>query len=358
MSIFNYNHFNNLIGLDISDSKIRFIQFRQSGKNKYRIISFSEKSIPQDLIRSGTVSNPDAVTKLLVSMVKEPDYGKLQSKFVNFSVPEKRSFVKVVTVPLVPSDELAGTVRWGIEQNIPVNINEVQYDWHVVKSSPSLAKDKMQCMVAVSPKNIIDGYADIVTRAGLVPICAENESVAISRSLINTKTNPDASIMIIDLGRSRTNIIIFHNDAVQFSSSIEVSGNEMTRAVAHKLSLSFEDAEKIKILYGLDYHKGRGQIKSVLEPLMAQLVNKLKEYVQYYSEYMLGKKSITQVLLTGNVGKLSGIQQYLAAQLNIPISIGDSYTNIRVLKSHDEHIAKLNTASYSTAIGLALKKIL
>ncbi len=358
MSLFNYNQFRDLIGVDISDSKIRYIQFQKKGKEKYHITAFNETSLESGLIQSGTVSDIDTVVHIVTELVAKPQFGKLQTKFVNFSVPEKRSFVKVVSIPQVPENERPGAVRWAIEQNIPVSIQEMNYDWYEV-TPPNQAKqeDKIYCMVAVTPQSIVNTYTDIIKQAGLEPVSCENESVAITRSLVPIHTAPERSTMVVDLGRSRTNIMIHNNGAIQFSSTIEVSGNEMTRAVAKQLSLSFDDAEKIKILYGLDYRKGKGKIKAVLEPLMMQLVSRLREYIQYYNEYMQDKKAITELVLTGNVSKLHGVQEFFNKQLGLPIKEGDAYTNIRVANATRPDISKLNTSSYTTAIGLALKKI-
>ncbi len=357
MSLFQYNPFDNLIGLDISDSKIRFIQFNRKGREKAQINAFSEAPLEPGLMSAGETKNPTKIVRIISGLVEKPQFGKVKSQFVNFSLPEKRSFVKVVSIPNVPDNEQPGAVRWAIEQNIPVEIQESNYDWQIIPRQPNTEKDKLSVMVSVTPKKIVESFTRMVVQAGLEPVCAENESIANTRALIPNSVKETESIMIIDLGRSRTNIMIYSNNAVQFSSTIEVSGNEMTKAVADKLHLSFEDAEKIKILYGLDSRKGRGKIQTVLKPLMMQLVGKINEYVEYYNQYMLEQRSISRILLTGNVSNLHGVKSFFEQALHVPIQRGNSYEHIHVTNADDPVIAKLNISSFTTAIGLALKDL-
>lgn len=350
------NPFKKKLGLDISDQKIRFTEIEDARHGKSMLLSFGEISVPPGLIVAGEISNEAAVVELIKKIIKKPALGRVTTTFTNASLPEKRIFIKVVQIPNVPENEQRGAVSWAIEQNIPVNIDQVYFDWHILSTKHQPDADKLQIVVSVAPKNLVDSYSSLITKCGLTLVGLENESVAITRCLIDADiTELRHSLLVIDLGRSRTNIMILGGDTVEFASTIDVSGHEMTQAVAKLHGLSYTDAEKAKIIYGLDPKKGRGTIKKVLEPILTQLVTKIQENLDFYSTYLSPSNKINTILLTGSVSQMLNLPIYLGARLKTSVFIGDPWMNIKLTGRHTADSLQ-NFQSFTTAIGLALKK--
>jgi len=350
----NLNPIKNHIGLDISDYKIRYIQFHEKRGGKIKINSYGEVPTPKDLISAGSIKDEDKVSNLIKELINKPKYGKVDSKYVNASLPEKRTFLKTVNIPKVPDNELKGAVSWAIEQNIPISLDQVYFDWQIIDSAPN-EKNQLKALTIVAPRDMTNQYSRIIHNAGLIPVGLENESLAITRCLVDQKQTNKNSLLIIDMGRSRTNLIIFHQGTVYFTSSIEVSGHEMTEVITKALNLSYEDAEKAKIIYGLDKTKARGVINKVLEPIMKRFVIKINENIGYFNNYLISDYKINTILLTGSVSQTLGLLTYLQKNLQLNVLLGDPWINLTFFDS--KKIAPRSTFfSFTTAIGLALKK--
>lgn len=348
------NPFKKTIGLDISDSKIRFIQLNKSHKKAAAIDAFGEVTVPRDLIKSGDITDRTQVIKLITGMLEKPAYGKVSTKFINSALPEKRTFIKTVTFPNVPIEELPGAVGWGVEQNIPVTLKNVYYDWFMLNDGKPNDQDKLSAMVSVAPRELTDQYTSLIKEAGLTPIGLENESTAIARCLLDQHLPKPPSMFIIDLGRSRTNIMMYSNGAIQFAESVDVSGREMTEAVAHKMNMTYEDAEKAKIITGLDSKKSRGSVRAILEPIVLRLISKIEEGVYFYQHYIAPEQKIESLLLTGSVSRMQGVPEYLEEKLQRPVTIGNPAINLSIPKNKKKSL-NVDFISYSTAIGLGLK---
>ena len=365
------NPFENHIGLDISDFKIRFFQFHRIGSTKTKINSFSEIAVPKGMITSGEIMDQTKVSELLKQLFDKPQYGKPDSNYVHLSLPEKKIFLKTFTVPSVPDNELAGAVKWGIEQNVPVVMDEVYFDWQLLSGKNKKNKKKkekkdseknnenhdqqLRIFTSVAPKNLVDSYSALLKKINLVPISMENESIAIARCLIDQSANITYPLILLDLGKSRTNLMIYQNNALQYTSTIEVSGNEMTEIISKTMKLSTEDAEKAKIICGLDKRKARGNVYKVLEPIVQRLIMHIRENVDYYDSYIGTKQKAHSILLTGSVSRMMNLTQFLQKELGYTCLIGDPWTNITRIKNKNEKYST-DFFSYTTAIGLALRR--
>ena len=351
------NNFRNIIGLDISDLKIRFVQMSNRFSKKPTIKSFGEVDVPPNLIINGEIMNKNVVIELVKRLLEHPISGKVENQFVNASLPENKVFLKLISIPKVTEQEMMGAVAWGVEQNFPMAIDQLYFDWYKINDQNTEKTKKIQVLVSAAPKYLVDIYTEIIEKAGFITIGLENESIAIARCLINQSFNTDEPLLIIDLGKSRTNIMIYHNESIIFTNSLNINGTEMTKMVAKEIKLSFDDAEKAKKICGLDKRKGRGAVRKILIPIIDNLVDKILETMDYFDRYYASHKKISNIILTGSVSRMSGLTEYLNEKLNLSVIIGNSLINLNTKRKWPPDFKKMDFLSFSTAIGLSLKDI-
>lgn len=352
--MFGTNKFENSFGLDFSDLRLRMIQFKKRG-NGLKLICFNEISIPPGNIIESEIKNFEVVLDLVNKLIKNPIGGKLINNQVVASLPERKTFTKVIEIPKIPEKEINGAVKWEIEQHIPLSIDEVYSDWQLLKTDEK--KKICKLMVAVAPKSIVDSYTSILKSSKLVPIALETESLAICRSLINQKEESKNAFIIVDLGASRTSLIIYDRKAIQYTATLEISGNSMTEMISKKLNLSFEQAEKAKIICGLDEKMGKGVVKNILMPTILELTKKIQEAINFYISHLPEGNPIKTVVLSGGVGQMKKLNAIIANNLKLEVIIGNPFLNVPKLKLIDK-FNKDKYLPFTTAIGLALKNYL
>jgi type IV pilus assembly protein PilM len=350
-------------GLDISDLSLKFLMLRKRGK-KFSVASFGESQIEPGIIEGGEVKDEEKLAKIVKEATK-----KVKTKYVVACLPEEKAFLQVIKMPMMPEEDLKSAIVFEAENYIPLPVNEVYLDCEVVPPVYNHLKH-LDVLLAAIPKRTVDPYLRVLKKAGLKPVAFEIESLAIARALIENQTT-NYPVLIIDLGATRTSFVIFAGKSVRFTTSIPVSGIHFTELIAKNLRISFEKAEKLKIIHGLKeglkiklgektaIEKVKGKIFEALIPALVDLVQQIKKYIDYYQAhaYLSGLppdgKRIHKLILSGGGANLKGLKEFLELELKIPVEIGNPWINIGEVKN----FPKENSLSFATAIGLALRGI-
>jgi len=344
-------------GLDLSDLSVKLAWLKRSGQ-QLNLASFIRQDIPENIIESGIIKKEDELIDLIKKTVAQAKGEKIKTKFCVVSLPETESFIRVVQLPKIKEDEIAEAIKWELEANIPVSIEDVYFDWQKVEvdfSSP----DHMDILIGALPKTLVDPYLNVIKKADLKPLVFEIESIATARALINRK-GPVDPLFIIDIGAKRTSLIIFAGGTVLLTTSLPISNNLLIEDIAKGLQIDYLKAKKMKIKIGLDLFKEGGKVFRIIEPRLLELVGEIKKYIEYYNAILLSKypqkTGITKILLCGGGANLNGLPGFLSSELKTEVAIGNPWNNI--LDPDTKELPGLpfsESLSFTTALGLALR---
>jgi len=347
-------------GLDLSDESFKFVQLKKIGYG-FDVFAFGSYPIQRGIMEKGEIKKEDELVELLKTGLNNPEKGRLTTKYVVCSLPEEHSFIRVLQLPKMSKDETKEAIKWEIEQNIPLGIDEVYFDWEIINNL-DVKLDHQDILIAAAPKTVVDPYVSVLRRSGLVPVAMEVESVSIVRSVIKGLVS-DSPELVVDVGATRANFIIFSGMSLRFSSSVSVAGNKMIEAIAKEFQVEEKEAKRIFYEVGLDSElDSEGKVKNVLLPILKELSDQIENYMSFYSSHLLHdhkvkKKSLEKILLSGGVANLTGITAYLSSTLKVPVEIANPWTNI--LKEPLNEVPDMSfrkSLRYTTALGLALRE--
>lgn len=152
-----------------------------------------------------------------------------------------------------------------------MDVEEVYFDWQVISSN----KNGLKVLTGVAPKNIVDSYVNVLRQCNLIPLVLEIEAAAIARALITESDNK--AKMIIDIGATRTGLIVYDYNTVQFAVSLPISGEKITQEISQTLNLDLRKAEKAKMVCGLDENKCQGALRKILFNTMDNLIEEIQK---------------------------------------------------------------------------------
>ena len=341
------NHF----GLDISDRSLKAVEVKRSLRGKPILAALSTVAVPEGVFDDGALKNPSELSACIARLLGKPMFGKFSTGYTVACLPETKTFIKLIDIPPMPPEERAQGVRWEAEHHIPVPIDETYWDWQLVnKETPPNAR--LPILLGVVPKDIVDTYTGGLATSHLTPLALEIEAVAITRTLFPNQTGTnDPCTIVIDLGATRTSLIVVDNGVIQFTASLPLSGKQITNTIATEMKFTLEQAEEAKCLYGLDPAQHHGALAQVLQTAMDELVSRLTEAIVFYREHFPDGHNIEQVLLCGGGAYLKNLDQYLANALSLSVTLGNPQTNLEVT----DKVQQAQLLSYTTAIGLALR---
>jgi len=337
--------FSKPLGLDISDYSIEIVSLESSKENP-KLSAMGREVLTPGVIEEGKVLNKESLELALENLISNPQFGKIKTRKLIFSLPESKSFISTFELPkTLKRTETSEFIKSQITQTFPFPLNELYFDFQIKEN---------QVLLVAAQKEIIDNYLEILKTCKLQAIALENESTSWSRALINEK---EKVILVVDIGAKTTNLVLFDGDELKLSFSIEIAGNKFTKVISDKLNIPLKKAEEIKKKIGLNPELEGGKIFLILQKEILEIIGEIRKIENYFGQ-KTGKK-IEKIILIGGSSLLPYLPDYLSENLEKKVEIGNPLSEINVDISKEKEFFKetLKTDSviYSTAVGLALR---
>lgn len=184
----------------------------------------------------------------------------------------------------------------------------------------------------------------------------EPESQALARAVI--KRDDMGTYMIVDFGEKRTRICIVSHGIVMSDSVAQVGGITLTNMLQSKFNISFQEAEELKKLYGLQRNMDNQAVSSTLlsgASILRDAIEKVSLYWHMYKDEE-GRKNlpIKKIILSGGDSNLIGLDDYLATSLKSNVEMANVWINVLDPKKEVPQMSLNETFSFAVAIGLAL----
>lgn len=347
-------------GIDVSDRRLKYAQFvprPQRAGGGLMLACIGEEDIPEGVIVNGSVEDGAAFAAGLKRVsVKAGRMFRASGMVV--SLPEEKSFVRIFQTPKVGAREMAGAIRWKIEEEIPLPSEDVVYDYEPILPERSDA-DHYDAVVTAFSNGVVAAYVRAIKDAGLVPMALELESQAIMRAVAPSLDAGDA-VIVIDMGRDRTSVILFAGGAIMFTTTVPVGGHTLNAQIARALDVSEQEAAELKKKNGFAKDAYDGKIFSAMAPAVDVIAEELRRVIAYYQDHVThvhgGSDAVGKILLTGGGVNVPGIDTYVASVVRVPVVFANPFAGIS--SAFNDSVPPLprdQALVFTAAIGLALR---
>lgn len=338
------------VGLDISADAIRFIELEQVDNHGLTVTRYATRNFPLGIIADGHVRDRKKLQEVIASLASE-----YKLSFAHVALPEEQAYLANIRIPRVASSEIRDVIELRLEEHVPISGAEAVFDYVVVGEGKAGRKDTIDVVVSVLPRGVVEEYLDIFSGTGITPKAFEFESQAMARALIPAGDN--STFLVIDIGKMITDIFVSANGVVQFSASLDIGGHYLTQAIEKSLGVSYEEAEKLKVQYGLIGTEGATAVHAALLPVMTDLRTRLMRHYSYWQTHH-GEKiggNIERIFVTGGGANLRGVTEYLSLGLDVRVVIANPWVNVSSFENYVPPITLRESHGYAAAIGLALR---
>ncbi len=338
-----------MVGVDFSAHAIRFVELSRKSK-EYELVAWAYQEIPEGILVSGDIKRKEELRSILSEFRK-----KHNIRFIRASLPEEKAYLFKTQIPDMDESEMEEAIQFKLEENVPLKPAEAVIDFTVV---PKRGNEKERDVsVTVFPQAVIDEYIDLFHSAGMIPLSFEIEAQAIARSVVperNTET-----LMILDMGRSRTGLSVVHEGVVSFTTTLEIGGGAITRAIEKYFSVTTEEAEKIKHDRGFVKSKNNRELYESMLATIGALKDEINKHFVYWHTHagvhLRSNGSITSLILCGSEAHLPGLSEYLSEAMSLPVKQANVWTNAFSFNTAIPEIPFGESLGYATAVGLALQ---
>ncbi len=342
-------------GMDISDRSIKCVKFGRGRSDFFE--AFGETELPEGVIVGGEIRREEEAARILSDLARREQC--LRGSAVVASLPEEKSFLRSLRLKNVKPEDIAGAVRWEIENQIPLPAENLIYDFETAPSRVG-ADEYRDVVLTAFPKELVNSYVRMFKNAGLRLAALELESQAIVRATVSEDAAQGVRV-IVDMGRNRTSFAIVAAGRIAFTATVAVGGQMLEERIAQSLGVDQSEALRIKNEVGLAKSFSEGKIFSALIPAVSAFADELQRTIQAYQSHLEHAEGagagIAEILLSGGDANLLGLDTYLAGVTRIPCRRADSFAALRPrMGGGIPPIPYRESLAYAAAIGLALRQ--
>jgi len=332
----------------------------------YQLDNYGVILSPEGAIANGEIFNPIAVADALAELIKER--GIRDNKAI-IAITGQKVIVREIIFPLMEDKELLSGVMWEAPKYVPYDLDESIID--VEKVEEFVEKDgnkMMKVLLVAAPKSTIQPYMDVLKRAKIIPKIVDVVSSANIRAFENNlsdKQNKEQESSMIDIilsiGASNTILTLVEKRHLKFTRDILIGGNDITRALAKSLNISFNEAEKLKretkIVLGSEAEEeNKNESEKVIVKILNQVTKEVRKSLSYYKTQSQ-KVNYNKMILSGGCANIDNIKDLLSEQFEIPVIIGTPFKDLKI----DERVFDIKRMNklkdiLGTVIGLAMRE--
>lgn len=329
MSLFKKKSGGSFLGIDIGAAGVKIAELANAG-GRAKLITYSFVDRPVEELQTNLLDKPTELAELLKKMMSK---ARVTTKKGVAALPISTVFSSVVSVPAVQGKELQAAIETAARKLIPVPFENLILDWKQI--SPSLV------LITGATKDAVNRYLAVFKAAGIELLSLETEAFALIRSLVG---RDKATVMLVDVGAVRTNLVVVEAGIPVLARSIDVGGLTFTKVIADRVGGPLAQAEQMKI------DRAAGAAPPGFDVILETLRNEVKYVANLYA------KKIEKAVLSGGAAAVPEISATVSAALGVRAYLGDPWARVIYpvpLKPTLEAIGP----RFSVAVGLAMREI-
>ncbi len=196
--------------------------------------------------------------------------------------------------------------------------------------------------VLTLPKRINQEYSEVVKNANIQINRKVVSTFAASELIASYPDTPD-NFFLVDIGAASTSVSLVGNKQLFATRSFSWGGDNITDHLVSKFNISETEAEKIKVLYGLDKRVIKfdysvcsveneegvtkhyvGELNSVIEEELDELIRNMTNAIEQLAQaYNVIEYANMPIILIGGGSKLKGIVPYILSK--------ETFQNVKTL---------------------------
>jgi type IV pilus assembly protein PilM len=334
------------IGLDIGTYAIKVATVKKAG-NTWQIEQLLEVPNPIGGVLVNDLQQRQQLITFLSQAWKE---ARLPGRGIRVGLSEAAVVTKIITMPLLSDAELASAIQWQVEQHIPIPLDDMQYEYTVLRRAQRQdPQQDMDVFVVGVQKTVVQGMTDILLQAGIDAVDMETDTLALLR-LYNGILSAQDNTALVHMGASSSTVVLLRQGVVRFVYTFPIGGLLLTRAIERGVGLDTQRAEEYKRTYGLLPDQIEGRVRQALLPVVQTLVAEIQKAFRFYSSQILNEK-LEKMYVSGGTMYLPNLLPFLSETLSIEVVPAE----LQVVEHlHSKEAAKQDSR-FSVAVGLAMK---
>ncbi len=367
-----------VLGLDVATTAVRVVEvaFDRAGGRRGRsaaqssrgtppnpraiVTRVGEVPLPPGAVRDGEVADPAAVGAAIAELWRQTG---LRSREVRVGLTGARVVVRVIDMPAMPDQDMAGAIGFSAADHIPIPLEEAVLDHAVLEPAPpgeAGSPPMVRVLVVAAHRSTVDGLLAAVAAGGVRAVAVNLIPFALVRALYQPAEPVDAgaapevegavppppqpvpAAAIVSVGAALTTVVVHEAGRPKFVRTVQAGGDMLTAAIAEELGIEPDAAEAAK----RDASDARAA--RVVELRLAGILGEIQSGLAYWIAQ--SERPLQRIVLTGGGARAGDIAGRLALLVGAPVESGA----VQGLKTPEPAAGPGDWADHTVAAGLAL----
>lgn len=330
--------------LDIGTNAVRVVQLAKSGSG-WNLLCHAYAPVDSKLTSSDSAEAKRRLGEVIMTAVGQSG---VKSRNVVIGIPSNKTFTAVIDVPTVSEAELKATMKYQVDQYIPMAIDEAKVDWALL--GPSLhAQNQQEVLLTSVAQNYSEERLEFIESFGFNVIAEEPDPIAMIRAL--APAGSQEALLLIDIGEVSTDIAMTYGDAPRLIRTIPTGLASLIKSAVQNLNVQDDQARQFILKFGLAPDRLEGQVlrsvESVLDGFSAEIVKSIKFFQTRYPNAPVGS-----MLLSGFGAVIPRFNDYLTGKTGVRSVIANPWQDVHMSADDQQRLAAV-ASEFSTVVGLA-----
>lgn len=339
-----------VVGCDVGSSAIKIVELKPLKNGEFQLLHAAIADLSPEAIVDGAIMDSSLVVEALSRLIAE---NSIKNSNFGGSLSGHSVIIKKIQLPAMTDAELAESIQWEAEQYIPFDINDVNLDYVVLESD---AGDSMDVLLVAVKKDRIADYTSVIVQAGKDPVLVDVDVFALQNAFeTNYDVDPE-TIALVNVGASVMNINVLYHGTSIFWRDVAFGGNQYTEAIQRELSLSRDDAERLKLGERVGENTLQ-QVLSVLNSVSEDLTAELQKTIDFFVATS-SVDHIDRVVLAGGSAQILNLDEVLRERFQVAVEVMNPFRNIRYSEADfDPEWINRHAPAMAVAVGLAVRRV-
>jgi type IV pilus assembly protein PilM len=348
------------IGVDIGHDSIKLLQLQVVG-NELEVVAAAKQAIPEELR-----GQPELLMSNVTDMVRQMlRHQPFVGRNIVTSLPRGIVHVKNLRLPLMPQAELEAAVQFEAKNIFPFETEQAFVRYLPAGEVRQGTDTRQEVIVLAAKHEDVENFIETIHRCGAAIDSLDFEPCAIYRGIerfIRRREDEQEVHVLVDVGLSRSQVIIGKGRDISFVKPIDVGGRMFNEAVSRKLGISLEEARSLRrrLSETNDTSESakkdpvRQAVQDATRSPMEELGREISLCLRYYSVTFRGQRP-NRVRVVGGEACDPQLHMILNSVLAIPAEAARPLRNAGISRMKANDRSGL-LCEWSVAFGLGLKK--
>lgn len=266
------------------------------------------------------------------------------------SIQGRDALPRFIKVMADNDKKLQELVNYEARQQIPFDIDDVIWDWHLIKRDYAKGQEKDVGLFAARREAVDDVLLDLEAHNLKSQLVVPGYLGVLN--YIQYEVRPKVPSIVLDIGANHTSLILVENNSF-WVRELTFSGNKVTQELARRFGLDFSEAERLKMQAGKSQQAQK--IYAALQGVLGSLVTEIRQSISHYHRSQDTEAEFNTIYLVGQASATLGLGKYLKDKLRWRVQRINKLSRIRGGEGADIATIRTQLPGLSTALGVGLQ---